>query len=367
MKDYYQILGIGRTASEEEVKKAYRKLAHQYHPDKKGGDEAKFKEINEAYQILSDKNRRVNYDRFGTVDPFGAAQGGSPFGAAQGGAPNWGGFAGFQGFENMSGDFSDLGDIFETFFEGIGAQPKRPTYRRGSDLETILELTLEEAFRGVSKELAIKTQILCKTCDGKGGDPSAGTKSCATCNGRGEIREEQKTFFGSFAQVRVCPACSGFGQIPNKLCAQCKGNGRVPGERKIRVEIVPGIPQNQLIQVKGGGEAGERGTGTGDLYVRIKLKTHPVFSRQGDDLVVQKEVGVLDLLRGRKIEVSTISGGKLQVEIPAGFNLKENLRIPGEGMPRFQSFGRGALLVDFIVKAPKKPSSKLQKLLEELE
>ncbi len=361
-KDYYKVLGVSQSASEEEIKKAYRRLAHQYHPDKSGGDEAKFKEINEAYQVLSDREKRSRYDRFGTAEPFGG------WGSPGGGVPPGWDFGGFPGGDygwEVHGDVGDLGDIFETFFEGLGVRPKRQTYRRGSDLEVAEEITLEEAFRGTVKDLRVRTSVLCSACKGQGGDAAAGFKTCAVCKGQGEIREEKRTFFGSFSQIKTCSECRGTGQIPNKVCSVCEGKGAVPGERKVQVEILPGVENDQIIKVKGAGEAGERGTAAGDLYVRIRVKPHHSFRREGDDLVVRKEIGALDLLLGRKIEISTIGGGKIHAEVPAGFDLKENLRIPGEGMPRFGSFGRGDLLVDFMIKAPKKPGTKLKKLLEE--
>lgn len=363
-KDYYQILGVQRAASEEEIKKAYRKLAHQYHPDKKGGDEAKFKEINEAYQVLSDKNRRAQYDRFGSAEPFPGA------GAAGGWQNvNWSDFQnGFGGF-GQSVNMDDLGDIFETFFGGGfgGGTTRRQTYRRGSDLETSVEITLEESYTGVMKNLKVKTHLICATCKGKGGDPAEGFKQCAVCKGKGEVKEEQRTFFGSFARVVQCRTCSGSGEIPNKPCSTCKGAGRVSGTREVNIELLPGIPDGQIIQVKNAGEAGERGAASGDLYVRVKVKPHGVFERLGDDLVVRKEVTPLDLLLGKTIQVPNIKGEKIDIEIPVGFNLKERLRVSGEGMPRFGSFGHGSLLVDFILKAPKRPSGKAKKLLEDLE
>ena len=353
MKDYYQILGVSRDASEEEIKRAYRKLAHQHHPDKAGGDEGKFKEISEAYRVLSDKKKRANYDR------FGVAEGPAGFGGWQGVDPS-----AFQGFAGEYG-MGDLGEIFESFFEGMGVHTRRPTYRRGSDLETLQEVTLEEAFRGVVKEIRVGTRVRCETCKGQGGDPEAGYKTCTACNGRGEVKEERRTFFGSFSQVKACEKCAGFGQIPNKVCSACKGDGRVSGERKVEVEILPGVENDQIIKIKSAGEAGERGTATGDLYVRVRVKPHPVFDREEDNLIVRRELRVIDLLLGKKIEVPTISGGHVKVEIPAGFDLKERLRIPGEGMPRLGSFGRGDLLVEFIIKAPKKADTRLRKLLEE--
>ena len=370
-KDYYKILGVERGASEEEIKRAYRKLAHKHHPDKTGGDGKKFKELNEAYQALSDKQKRAQYDRFGTAEPFMGFGGGGTgpfsgfdFGFSAGGGPSsgWEGFDG-QGFPDMGG----LGEIFDSFFEGLGVRPRRPVYRRGSDIEVTLEISLEEAFRGATKPLAVTTLTRCERCKGQGGDPAAGSKACAACNGRGEVREERQTFFGSFAQVRTCSACRGAGQIPVKVCSACEGSGRISGARSVQIDIVPGIEDGQIVKLSGMGEAGERGTGAGGLYVRVKIHPHPVFVRKGSDLIVTKELKVVGLLLGRKIEVPTISGGKAYVEIPAHFNLKENLRIPGEGMPRFGSFGRGDLFVSFIIKAPKKVDAKIAKLLEEME
>jgi molecular chaperone DnaJ len=366
MKDYYTILGISRTASEDEIKKAYRKLAHQYHPDKAGGDEKKFKEINEAYQVLSDKNKRAQYDRFGTSDPMG--------GGFSSGGGQWGGFPegfGF-GFDPQStGDMGDINDIFESFMEGLGMRQRRKTYEKGADLEVHEEITLEEAFRGVIKTLRLRTFVMCEKCKGKGAEPGSTFEKCATCDGQGEIREQRRTFFGTFSQVKTCTKCHGTGQVPKKACTTCKGSGRLESNREIKVELLPGIDDGQLIKIKGMGEAGERGTAAGDLYVRVRVAPHSMFERHGSDLLVRRELKVLDLLLGKKIDVPTISGGKVAVEIPANFNLKDNLRITGEGMPHFggtSSFsGRGDLLVSFIIKAPKKPDAKAKKLLEELE
>ncbi len=380
MNDYYKILGINKSASEDEIKKAFRKLAHKYHPDKKGGDEKKFKEINEAYQILSDKNKRAQYDRFGRVfdgQPFGAAQGG-PFdgfsadGGFSGAGPGFGFSAGggpASGWEfdpEMFGGFSDLGDVFDAFFEGLGVKQKRRTYRRGSDVEIMTEIFLEEAFRGTEKEIIYHVAVRCEKCKGVGYDEKAGTEKCPVCDGQGEIKETRNTFFGSFTQVKTCEKCFGAGKIPKKVCEICRGSGKVMGERKIRAEIRPGTLDNQIINVKGGGEAGERGTAEGDLYIRIKIKPHPVFERRGDDLSVKKEVKIIDLLLGKKIEIPTISGGKLHIEIPSDFDLKNPLRVHGEGMPKFSGFGRGDLIVELKIKTPKKLSEKAKKILEDL-
>lgn len=356
MKDYYKILGVEKSASDEDIKKAYRKLAHQYHPDKASGSPEKFKEINEAYQILSNKDKRSQYDRFGRV--FDGQQGGNPFGN--------GNFDFGFGFDpsNLEG-FGDVSDIFEAFFEGLGVK-KRKSYHRGSDVETIEGLTLEEAFHGTEKVIRTKLYIQCRTCNAKGYFVDAGVSECVTCSGRGEIKESRSSFFGSFSQVKTCPRCAGTGQIPNKLCNDCKGLGRVMASKEVKIEIAPGVNDDQLIKLSGIGEAGERGAEAGDLYVRIKIAPHKIFQRQGDDLLVKKEVSLLDVLLGAKIEIPTIIGSRIFVEIPANFNLKEKLKISGEGMTRFGGFGRGDLYVDWEIKTPKKLNSKAKKILDDL-
>ncbi len=353
-KDYYKVLGVNKNASPEEIKRAYRRLAHQFHPDKAGGDEKKFKEINEAYQILSDKRKREQYDQFGTAEPFRGFEGQNPF-------------AGFDFSASNYSDLGDLGEIFDTFFEGLGVRPRRRTYHHGSDLEIQETITLEEAFRGLIKNMRIKTFVRCERCRGQGADPGAGFTTCSVCGGRGEIKEQKRTFFGSFSQVKVCGKCQGAGQAPNKVCASCKGSGRVMGEREVAVEFLPGIHNDQIIKVTGMGEVGERGAPSGDLYVRVRVKPHVHFERVNDDLIVEQGLNVYDLLLGRKIKITRIDGGFSHVEIPSQFNLKENLRIPGEGMPHFGSFGRGDLLVRFSLKTPKKVSAKAKKLLEAIE
>jgi len=364
MKDYYKILGINKNATEEEIKKAFRRLAHKYHPDK-GGDEKKFKEINEAYQVLSNKEKRSQYDRFGQVFEGAAGPG---FGA--GFAWPFGSQAGPFGEVkfDFGEDFGDLGDIFDAFFEGLGVRQKRRTYQRGADIQIIQEITLEEAFHGIEKNINYRVAVRCEKCGGIGHDEKAGFDQCGICGGRGEIKETRRSFFGDFVQVKTCNKCFGTGQVPKKICENCHGSGRIMGERSIKMEIRPGVQDGQIIKIKSAGEAGERGTAEGDLYVRIKIKPHLVFKRQGDDLIIKKEVNLIDLLLNKKIEIPTISGaGKLKIEIPADFDLKNNLRIPREGMPHFGSFGRGDLIVELNIKTPKKLSAKVKKILEELE
>ncbi|MDP3729545.1 MAG: DnaJ C-terminal domain-containing protein [bacterium] len=353
-KDYYNILGVTKTASESEIKKAYRTLAHKYHPDKAGGDEAKFKEVNEAYQILSDQQKRAQYDRFGSA--FNQGGGGSN------------GFDFSQGFgfdPSQMEDLSGMSDIFEMFFEGMGVK-RRKTYERGADVETVKDITLEEAFHGKEIEIGFENFVSCATCKGLGYFEKEGFSKCASCDGRGEIRENSHTFFGQFSQVRACEKCHGQGKIPHKVCTECKGNGRKKAVRTLNIMIAPGIADGQLIKVAGAGYAGERGAGTGDLYVRIKIKPHASCKRMGDDLVVHKKIDMLDVLVGKKINIPTISGGTLAITIPEGFNMRDRFRIDGEGMPRFSSFGRGDLYVEFDVIVPEvsqKMKNELKKLV----
>ncbi len=363
--DYYELLGVNKNSSEEEIKKAYRKLAHQHHPDKGGGDEKKFKEINEAYQVLGNAEKRAQYDRFGK-NFSGAGPGGGGQSGFSGGNP-FGGFGFDAGGINFE-DLGDMGDIFETFFGGGrrgSAGRQRGRDRSGSDLQINQEITLEEAYAGAAKELKFKTFNVCESCTGLGYDKQAGVKQCDVCKGAGEVRESRRTVFGTFAQSKQCTKCAGRGEIPNIICAQCKGVGRVGATRTLTIEIFPGVSDGQLIKVAGGGEAGESGAKSGDLYVQVRVLPHKVFERVESDLLVKKEIGVIDILVGKKISIPVISGGATEVEIPGGFSFNERLRVSGKGMPKFGGHGRGDLFIEFEVRAPKKVSGKLKKVLEE--
>lgn len=368
--DYYKVLGVSRTATEDDIKKAYRKLAHQYHPDKQGGDEKRFKEINEAYQVLSNKDKRSQYDRFGQVFE-GGAPGGNPF--AGGFSGDFGGFsAGFGGFGGGQGGFNvDINDIFESIFDQFGGASAgrrgRQTYAQGSDIEINQEITLEEAFHGLTRNVSFKTYLVCDVCQGLGHDKSKGFNTCSMCGGRGEINVERKTFFGQFAQVKTCPDCSGSGQIPKAPCSKCKGKGRVAGEKDVKISIASGIEDGQIIKIQGGGEAGERNGGVGDLYVHVKVKNHPVFSRKKEDLFMVKDVGLAEALLEKEIPITDVGGEKFHVKIPVGFSLQEKMKVPHRGMPKLGLSSRGDLYVTFNMKLPKHLSSKAKKLLEDLE
>ncbi len=356
MKDYYKILGVEKNASEEDVKKAYRKLAHQYHPDKPNGDSEKFKEISEAYQVLSNKEKRAQYDRFGEMPPQGAWQGGT-----------WQGAPGFGGF----GDVGEWGDVFEELFTMFGGGKKRATYVHGSDIEATQTITLEEAFAGSVKKLAYHTFVSCEACGGKGYDKNTRFETCTVCGGKGEVREEKRTFFGNFSQVRTCERCRGTGTVPDKVCASCSGTGRIRGKREIDLNIVSGVEDGQIVKVVGGGEAGEHGGKTGDLYVVIRVEPHSRFTRKAADLYVTRDIKLTDALLGRTVNVEGIDGERIAVMIPKGFNLKRDVQIAGKGMPLPGRSGstaaRGDLYVSFNLTTPDKLSKKAQDLLRELD
>lgn len=360
MRDYYEILGVSRGASEEEIKKAYRKLAHQHHPDKTGGSDAKFKEINEAYQVVGNKEKRAHYDRFGHSSQGAQGPAGwNPF-AGQNTGADWNVHFGGQG----AGDFSD---VFESIFEQFGGRgPTRQTYTHGSDIEVLRDLSLEEAFRGIKETVSIKSRVACTACSGAGHEKGSAMKTCGTCKGRGEVREEKHTFFGNFAQVRACPDCHGRGQIPEKICKVCKGAGRISGERSVPLTIAPGVEDGQVVKIKGMGEAGERGAPSGDLYVIVRVKSHAVFKRNRSDLYIEKDVKVSDALLGTKLELKGIGGETVTFSVPSGFHFRDAVKMAGHGMPRFGGSGRGDLYITLNIKTPRSLSERARKLLEEL-
>jgi len=351
-KDYYQILGISREASQDEIKKAYRKLAHKYHPDK-GGDEKKFKEINEAYQILSDKEKRSQYDRFGRVFEGGAgAEPGFDFQWA------WGG-------PGMDFDFEDFGDIVEEIF-GSGFSRRKKDPRRGKDIETGLEVSLEEILRSREKEISLFKKIICPRCQGTGSEPGTKIKECFSCRGTGQVQQIKKTPFGSFTRYTVCPECGGEGFRPEKPCNVCRGEGRIKSEEKIKIYIPAGVDTNQVIKVEGKGEAGKRGGKPGDLYARIFIKPHPTLKRKGDDLYVSLPISFTQAVLGDEIEVLTLDGKKILLKVPVGTESGKVLRISGKGIPHFSGYGQGNMYVELVVKTPKKISKKQKELLEKL-
>ena len=360
-KDYYQILGVSKDAPQEDIKKAYRKLAHKYHPDK-GGDETKFKEINEAYQVLSDQKKRSQYDQFGRVFEGGAAgpEPGSGFSWA------WGkpGGADFEDIFSDSG-LGDLGEIMEEMF-GFAGSRRRKDIKKGKDIEINLEISLEDVLMGREKEISLHKQIICSRCQGTGAEPGTSINECFSCRGTGQVQQIRKTIFGSFTRQIICPECNGEGQRPEKPCNVCKGEGRVKGEERIKIFIPAGVDTNQVIEIEKKGEAGRRNGRAGNLYIRIFIKKHPVFKRRGDDLYVSLPISLSQAALGDEIEVPTLEGAKILLKIPPGVESGKILRISRKGIPHFSGFGRGSMYVQLIIKTPKKLTKEQKELLEKL-
>lgn len=359
MADYYQILGIEKSASQEEIKKAFHRLAHKHHPHK-GGDEKKFKEINEAYQVLSDKEKRAQYDKFGRVFE------------GTGAGPDFQGFD-FNNFRDRFGeafdfDFgnSDLGEMFEDFFS-FGSAGRARDIKRGADIEVDIELSLEDVLSPTEKEISLYKYIKCSRCHGVGAEPGTKVSECFSCRGKGEVHQVKKTPFGSFTRVTVCPECQGEGIKPEKPCNVCKGEGRVRTDEKTRVFIPAGVDTNQMMKVEGGGDAGWRNGKAGDLYVRIYVKKHPIFQRKGDDLHIQVPINFSQAVLGGEIEISTLDAKKILLKIPAGLESGKVLRITSKGIPHFSSRGQGNLYVQLIIKTPKRLTKEQKELLKKLQ
>lgn len=357
-KDYYNILGVSHDASAEEIRKAYHKLAHKHHPDK-GGNEKKFKEINEAYQILSNKEKKAQYDRFGRV-----SEGGEPgFSASSGFNWAWGKSPG-EG-PNIDFDFGNLSEMFEDFFGGRRVRKK--DFKRGKDIKIDIEIPLEETLKTTNKQIILFKKISCSRCQGKGAEPGTLLNECFSCRGAGQVQQIKRTFLGSFTRWGVCPECGGEGQKPEKPCNVCKGEGRIKGKEEIEIFVPAGIDSNQIIKAAGKGEAGKKGGKSGDLYARILIKEHPVFKRIGDDLFVSASISFSQAALGDEIEVSTLERTKFLLKIPSGLESGKVLKISGKGVPRFSGFGRGSLYVELIVKTPKQLTKEQKELLKKLQ
>lgn len=347
-KDYYQILGISKGASEEEVKKAFRVLAHKYHPDKQGGDEAKFKELNEAYQVLSDSKKRAHYDQFGSA-------------FNQGGG--FGGFGGFQG-QNVHFDMGDLGDMFGDMF-GFGGGRQQKRQARGGDIQVNLTISFAEAAFGAEKTIELYKPVPCAACSGTGIPPGSKMRSCKTCGGQGRVRQVQRTILGSFEAVAPCGACRGTGNIPEKECKECGGEGVRREKKSMRVKIPAGIDHGETIRVSGGGEAGSRGAQSGDLYMHIRLQSDPRFERDGFDVYSTLEIGFVDAALGTVKIIETLDG-EVEVKIPDGIQSGEEIRLKSRGISKLHGSGRGDHYVRVRVRTPKHLSRKAKQQLEDL-
>lgn len=347
-KDYYKILGIEKGASKDEVKKAFHKLAHKYHPDKKTGDEAKFKEVSEAYTILSDDKKRAEYDAYGRVFSGG----------------NGGGASGFEGFDfsqfaGGNGFEFDLGDIFGDIFGGGNGRE-----RRGRDISIDLQIPLRDVVFGTERTVMLTKTSKCGVCAGNGAAPGSEMVTCKTCNGKGKLHETRNSFFGSIATTRVCGECSGTGTVPKTACKECKGSGVVHKEEDIAIKVPPGIADGEMIRLQGMGEAIPRGT-SGDLYVKIRVERDRVFSREGSNLIMNLTVKLTDALLGASYPVKTYDGD-ITVTIPAGINFGEFLRVKGKGVV-IPNGGRGDLLIRVVVQMPNKLSRTAKEYVEKLQ
>jgi molecular chaperone DnaJ len=350
-KDYYKILGIDKNASEDDIKKAFRKLAHQHHPDKNGGDDKKFKEISEAYAVLSDSKKRQQYDTFGSADNMG---GGNPFGGQ-----------GFEGFDfsqfnrNGQGFEFDMGDIFGDIFGGGG---RRERVKRGRDVSVDLEITFSEAVFGVEKKIKLTKNNTCKVCQGSGAKAGSATTTCSTCNGHGIVREAKRSIFGAIQTEKMCPECNGAGKVAKEKCSECRGAGITKSEAEYSVKIPAGINEGESMRLSGAGEAIAGGQ-PGDLYIRIHVKDHPIFEKVGNDLTMVLEVKLTEALLGSERSIETLDG-QVTVKIPEGVNNGEILRLKGKGVPHGR--GRGDILIEIRIKMPNRLSRDAKKLIENL-
>lgn len=372
--NYYDILGVEKNASQEDIKKAFHKLAHKYHPHK-GGDEKKFKEINEAYQVLSDKEKRAQYDKFGRV--FDGSNSGQ---ANQNWDFNWMWGNPFSSkaneedfeFSNQNGqsfefDFGDIGDIFEDFLGfGKDKRSQKKDLKKGKDIRIDIEIKLEDVLTGVKKEITLYKQVVCPRCDGKGGEPGTDIKECFSCRGTGQVQQVRKTFLGSFTQWTICPECKGEGEKPEKPCNVCKGEGKIKGEKNINISIPAGVDSNQVIKIDKEGNAGKRGGETGDLYVRIFVKQHPIFERKGDDLYTISQISYSQAALGDKIEIPDLESKKIILEVPSGTDSGKIFKISKKGVPNYSGYGKGNLYVQLLIKIPKKITKEQKELLKKL-
>lgn len=358
-KDYYKSLGVARNATKDEVKKAYRSLAHKFHPDK-GGDEKKFKEINEAYQILSDEQKRTQYDQFGQVFEGGGERGGAPAGFG------WTGGTRFDfGDEPDGGGFShfDLSDAMHDLFGASGR--RKGAEDHGKDLRIGVEVSFEESVLGAKKEIQIARLVRCAACNGSGGAPGATLRACAACQGKGHIQKTQRTFLGSFTAVAACAECRGSGKMPERLCPECKGKTVAEKLETLEVFIPRGIRDGEALKITGKGDALPGGRAPGDLYIEIRVTPDPTRRRQGDDIVTSLSLKVSQAILGDTVDLATLDGA-IRMKIPEGTQSGDILSVRGKGAWRASGYGRGDLLVQIKVETPKGLSRRAKDLIRQL-
>ncbi len=354
-KDYYSTLGVAKGATQDEIKKAYRKLAHTHHPDKAGGDEAKFKEINEAYAVLGDSEKRRQYDQFGQT--FSGA----------GGGPSGQGFGGFDfsNFGNQGFNFggANMEDLFTDLFSG--GSGRRARSGRGADIQVDVSISFDEMVHGAKRTIRLRKQARCDVCDGSGGAPGAKQEICSDCQGKGSIMKSVNTILGTFAQSVACERCHARGKIFSENCRSCRGDGRMEKEVSREISIPEGIENGQALSIAGEGAAGERGASAGDLYVVVHVEPHPELVRRGDDIISEKRLRFDQFALGDKVPVQTIEG-EVSMKIPAGTQPGEVFRIRGKGVPKLGRFGRGDHLVKTTIDIPKHLSREEKEHIEAL-
>lgn len=358
-RDYYEVLGVAKGASDDEIKKAFRRKAVEYHPDKEGGDEAKFKEINEAYEVLKDSQKRQRYDQFGH-----AGVGGS--GGGYGGGNPFGGFGG-QGGHSVNFDFDDLGgfgDLFGSFFGGGGGGQRRSKPKRGRDVEMMLELDFEEAVFGVETEVKLNINDTCEHCKGTTVEPGHELKNCATCKGSGQEVRVAQTVFGNIQQSIRCSTCKGSGKVPEVKCSVCNATGVERKEKNVMIKVPAGVDDGATIRLKEYGEATANGS-KGDLYVNIRVKPHKEFTREGDLILSKIHINMIDASLGCEVDVDTVDG-PIKMKVPAGTQSGTDFKLSDHGVPHLRGDKRGAHIVTVNVDTPSKLSKRQKELLEEL-
>ncbi|MGZ6005713.1 MAG: molecular chaperone DnaJ [Candidatus Saccharimonadales bacterium] len=355
-RDYYEVLGVGKSASADELKKAFRKAAIEHHPDR-GGDEAKFKELNEAYEVLSNPDKRKRYDQFGHAGVgSSAASDGNPFG---------GGFGGYSG-QNINFDFGDLGlgDIFSSFFGGSSSGSGfRQKAQQGRNVETSIDISFEQAVFGTEVDLRLKIDDKCQHCQGTTVEPGYEMKTCETCKGAGQVVNVTRTVFGNIQQASTCPTCKGSGKVPEKVCTVCHGKGVQPKTQEITLKVPAGIDDGAVIRLRERGEAIANGP-KGDLFVNVRVKAHKKFSREGDLILSEEHIGMVEAALGTEIEVDTVDG-PVRMKVPPGTQSGSDFKLSNHGIPHLNSHGRGAHIVTVIVDTPTRLSKHQQQLLKD--
>ncbi len=351
-RDYYEVLGVGKDASADEIKKAFRRAAIEHHPDR-GGDEAKFKEINEAYEVLKDPGKKQRYDQFGHAG-VGGNGGGNPFE----------GFGGFGQGQNVNFDFGDmgLGDIFNSFFGGGGGPGQRQS--RGNDIESRVEISFEQAVFGTEIDLQLSLEDTCEHCKGSTAEPGHDLKSCETCGGSGQVMNVTRTVFGNIQQASLCPTCKGSGKVPEKVCTVCHGKGTQLKKQKVALKIPAGIDDGATIRLREHGEAIANGP-KGDLYVNVRVKPHKHFTREGDLILSEEHLDMVSAALGAEIEVATVDG-PVRMKVPAGTQSHSDFKLSGHGVPHLKAKTRGAHIVTLIIDTPTKLNAKQTELLQQL-